>query len=105
MYSSGILIGSPGTPNLGQPVRPPGFAVRDTRFATSPAKLTTPMAKQKREPLDPATKKKRLRRRLIVYSALVLAFVGAYKFQPIEFDFFPRHLPPKTKVDPDTKKL
>lgn len=61
--------------------------------------------RKKREPLTPEQKKKRLKRRLIVYSAIILALFGVYKFQPIEIEFFPREAPAYKKVDPDTAKL
>lgn len=60
---------------------------------------------RKKAALDPETRKKRLKRRLIVYGCLVVAFVGAYKFQPIEIDFIPRKVPKLPPVDPDSKKL
>lgn len=63
------------------------------------------MARKKKEPLDPATKKRRLKRRAFVYSGTLFVLYGAYKFQPIEIDIFPRKLPPKANVDPDSKRL
>ncbi|MEQ1821685.1 MAG: PIG-L family deacetylase [Fimbriimonadaceae bacterium] len=52
-----------------------------------------------------ARRKKHKRRRIIVYSSIVALAWGAYVFQPVEFDFIKRKLPPKEGVDPDSKRL
>ncbi|MEQ1934648.1 MAG: PIG-L family deacetylase [Fimbriimonadaceae bacterium] len=52
-----------------------------------------------------AKRKKRLKRRLIVYGSIIALVWGAYVFQPVEYDLFRRKLPPKEAVDPDSKKL
>lgn len=55
-----------------------------------------------RVPLTPEERRKRLKRRVIVYTSLVVILIGVYKFQPIEIDIFPRQAPAYVKVDPDS---
>lgn len=59
----------------------------------------------KRRPLDPETRRRRAKRRLIVYGLLIVALAGTYNFLPIEIDFIPRNIPKLEDQDPDSKKL
>jgi LmbE family N-acetylglucosaminyl deacetylase len=52
-----------------------------------------------------AGKRKRLRRRLWFYGTFVALLWGFYVWQPIQVDLFPRSLPLKASVDPDSAKL
>lgn len=56
--------------------------------------------------LQAAKRRKARLQRILVYGSLVIAILGGYLWQPMEFDFIPRRLPkPNPRIDPDRKLL
>jgi len=59
----------------------------------------------KRKVLTPEEKKRRMKRRLLIYGLFFATLYGLYKFQPIEIEIFPADAPAYKALDPDSKRL
>lgn len=60
----------------------------------------------KRKKLEPEVRRRRAKRRLIVYGGLFAALLTAYSWQPIRVDWIPRQLPKNNpRIEPDVGRL